>query len=336
MLNWIFKPQIFFCSFTKQLLSVRLPLAVIVMTTIRKWVRFVFGFSGTETNGFLILFPLLFVILFSQPVYRIFRKASANSLTDADKQFLDSLTQAFVKPSSEKETFVDTGIEMERRLVMFNPNIATESTLMGVGFDQKISKRIISYRSKGGKFVVKRDLLKVFGVDTLLYKRLYAYIDLPEVRPSPFDNVSKPKSESASGNRVEKFDLNLADTVQLKTVFGIGSRRARRIIMFREKLGGFISEEQLREVYGLDSAAVEQLLKSSFIAPGFQPFRLNVNKASERELSTHPYISPVIAKAIVAYRFQHGDFGDPEEIRKLQNLKKEEADKIIPYLDVNP
>jgi competence protein ComEA len=81
---------------------------------------------------------------------------------------------------------------------------------------------------------------------------------------------------------------------------------------------------------------VEQLLKRCFISDGFLPFRLNINTATDRQLSAHPYISPMIAKAIVAYRFQHGNFATVGEIRELQNLKKEEADKIIPYLDVNP
>jgi competence protein ComEA len=305
------------------------------MTTIRKWVRFLFGFSGTETNGFLILFPLLFIILFSQPVYRIIKTSSTVAISETDKLLLDSITRAFEK--DEKETMIPgtTQTPSERHLVVFNPNTASDVTLMQLGFDEKISKRIVNYRSKGGKFMIRQDLLKVFGMDTLLYRELYAYIDLPEKRFSDSKNASRPKPDFTSIKRDEKFDLNLADTTELKTVYGVGSKRARRIVAFREKLGGFIRSGQLSEVYGLDSAAVEQLLKRSFIAEGFRPFRLNINNASEQELSAHPYISPVIAKAIVAYRFQHGNFASPEEIRKLQNLKKEEADKIIPYIDVN-
>jgi competence protein ComEA len=305
------------------------------MTTIRKWVRFLFGFSGTETNGFLILFPLLLIILFSQPIYRSIKTSSAVAIREADKVLLDSIIQAFEKDENATEIQDVIQTKSERHLVAFNPNTASDVTLMQLGFDEKISKRIVNYRSKGGKFVIKQDLLKVFGMDTLFYRELYAYIDLPETRFSNSKNASQPKPDFTAIKRDEKFDLNLADTTELKTVYGVGSKRARRIITFREKLGGFIRSGQLREVYGLDSAAVEQLLKRSFIADGFRPFRLNINKASEQELSAHPYISPVIAKAIVAYRFQHGNFASTEEIRKLQNLKKEEADKIIPYLDVN-
>lgn len=305
------------------------------MTTIRKWVRFVFGFSGTETNGFLILLPLLLIILFSQPVYRAIKASSGVSVNETDRILLDSITGAFEKTTTKTNEIVQSRNNIKRRLASFNPNTASENTLMELGFDEKIARRIISYRTKGGKFTVRRDLLKVFGMDSVLYNELYSYIELPETR------LSKPATFSESLNsqppgRDEKFDLNLADTTELKSVYGIGSKRARRIILFREKLGGFIYAGQLREVYGLDSAAVEQLLKRTFVAENFDPVKININKATDRELSTHPYISPVIAKAIVAYRFQHGNFAGVAEIRNLQNLKKEEADKIIPYLDVNP
>lgn len=306
------------------------------MTSIRKWIRFIFGFSGTETNGFLILFPLLFIVLFSQPVYRAIKASAPVATSETDKMLLDSISQAFEKNEVGKKQIVEANTVITRQLVMFNPNTASDITLMQVGFDAKISKRIINYRSKGGKFTIKRDLLKVFGVDTLLYKEIHAYIDLPDTRVSKSEMVVSTSKSQTPATIGKKFDLNLADTSELKSVYGIGSKRARRIVLFREKLGGFISSSQLREVYGLDSAAVEQLLKRTFVTPEFQPFRLKLNKSTERELSVHPYISPVIAKAIVAYRFQHGDFATAEEIRKLQNLKKEEADKIIPYLDVNP
>lgn len=307
------------------------------MLTIRKWIRFLFGFSGTETNGFLILSPLLLIILLSQPVYRAIKASSDLVIGETDRLLLDSIMQAFENSKNRVENkVVALPAGVERHLTLFNPNTASEKLLQQVGFDATIAKRIISYRSKGGKFITKPDLLKVFGMDTLLYKELYTYIDLPETRlsPNPIATPSNPGYNTT--RREEKFDLNNVDTTELKTVFGIGSKRAKRIVAYRNSLGGFLRAAQLNEVYGLDSAAVEQLLKRSFITDGFQPFRLDLNKASERELSAHPYISPLIAKAIVAYRFQHGDFAAVEEIRNLRNLKKEEADKIIPYLDIKP
>ena len=306
------------------------------MTTIRKWVRFLFGFSGTETNGFLILLPLLFIILFSEPVYRALRRPTSASINEADKVLLDSIAQLFERKEDKSMLQVEKKSNATRHLVMFDPNKATDATLMRIGFDEKIAKRIVNYRTKGGKFFVKSDLLKVYGMDSLFYRDLYPFINLPDVLVKKDLQQRQQNSTTTATKREENFDLNTADTVELKSVYGVGSKLARRIISYREKLGGFIRAGQVAEVYGLDSTTVKQLLRRSSVREDFLPSKINLNKATDRELSTHPYISPMIAKAIVAYRFQHGDFASVEDIRKLQNLKKEQADKIIPYLDVNP
>ena len=60
-------------------------------------------------------------------------------------------------------------------------------------------------------------------------------------------------------------ELNSADTTALKKVPGIGSVFAKRIIKYRELLGGFYSVEQLGEVYGIDEERYKSM-KSWFSA----------------------------------------------------------------------
>lgn len=47
-------------------------------------------------------------------------------------------------------------------------------------------------------------------------------------------------------------ELNTADTTSLKTVRGIGSVFANRIVKYRKLIGGFHSKEELLKVYGID------------------------------------------------------------------------------------
>ena len=299
------------------------------MNQIRKWVRFLFGFSRTETNGFIVLLPLLMLLLFVEPVFRWATTGRTEDVS-SDRRVLDSM---IVMWSSDPDSLSDRPESQQKKLLRhsFDPNTASAKEFEELGFSEKVAGRISNYRAKGGKFKIKSDLLRVYGIDSALYRSLFNYILLPEKRVQEFSTTAKTVEE-----KIEKFDLNEADSSELKKIYGIGDRLALRIILYRQKLGGFISTRQLSEVYGLDTTVIKRISERSYIIDSFIPKKLNINVASDRELSAHPYISMVIAKAIVTYRFQHGNFAGVEDIRILHSLKKEEADKIIPYISVNP
>jgi DNA uptake protein ComE-like DNA-binding protein len=133
----------------------------------------------------------------------------------------------------------------------------------------------------------------------------------------------------------EKFDLNTADTATLKTVYGIGPVIARRIALYRENLGGFIMFEQLHEVWGLDSTVVRRLSEKSVIAPGFTPAKLSINHCGEQDLARHPYIRTKLARAIVRYRLQHGNFGSPDDLQNIAVVDEKALRRIKPYITID-
>ena len=306
------------------------------MNSIKKWIRDVFGFSGNEINGFLILIPVMLLLIFSEPIYSTL-VANRAERHEEDTKRLDSLIALWkIHLADSPET---TSRAHRVSLFSFDPNTASVEQLRSLGFSQTSANRIVAYRRKGGTFRIKSDLMKIYGLDSTLYKQLYTYILLPSERillPSDRDKprqVSKLESlERKSVNRA--FDINTADTIFLKTVYGIGSKLAARIVKFRDGLGGFIKPEQLNEVYGLDSMVVNRLLKISFINEGFIPMKININTADEKQLSAHPYIRYKIARALVTYRFQHGDFMDVRDIKKLTLIKPEEVERFLPYVKV--
>jgi competence protein ComEA len=55
-------------------------------------------------------------------------------------------------------------------------------------------------------------------------------------------------------------DINAADTTALIALPGIGSKLAARIVAFRNKLGGFHSVAQIKEVYGLRDSVFTRLM----------------------------------------------------------------------------
>ena len=271
----------------------------------------------------------MMLLIFSEPVYHWISVRSPRDFS-ADRKKLDSLAALWGQETRD----IQDSDSPRMVLFHFDPNSATSAELQTLGFSKGLSTRIASYRSKGGRFRVKSDLLKIYGMDSSFYQQLYGYIQLPEKLVYQDTKRFEPRLPVQYRRVVEKFDLNKADTSQLIKIYGIGEKLAVRIVRYREKLGGFIRPEQVREVYGLDSLVVQQVLSASFIDSNFKPILLNINTASEKDLSSHPYISKTMAKAIVAYRFQHRKFHDPQEIREIHIIRNEEANRIIPYLEI--
>jgi len=292
------------------------------MNRVRAWIRSFFGFSRSETNGFLILLPLMAMLVFSAPVYRWWL-GSRPVQVPANTKLLDSLvaTWKWDRPADSVSN---------QSLFAFDPNTASFDELKKLGFSERLSHRILNYRTKGGKFKVKHDLRKLYGMDSLLMASLYPFIDLPE-KINPAITTRFPVVKAIPSTR---FDLNLADTSQLVRLYGIGPKLSLRILAYRDRLGGFISQDQLTEVYGLDSVVINQLKRRTFIREDFKPRQINVNGADENELRSLPYIKIRLAKSIAAYRFQHGDFASVEELKQIALVDESLFQKIKPYLTV--
>jgi competence ComEA-like helix-hairpin-helix protein len=250
----------------------------------------------------------------------------------SDVEKLDSLIRAWNLSQPEKKVEITTA---QFKLVAFNPNDATKENFIALGFSQDLAKRIVNYREKGGKFRIKSDLLKIYGMDSAFYQGIYHFISLPD-REGKKENTGKKyeiRKALTIAKPTEKFDLNNADTSQLKKIYGIGEKLSLRILKYRDVLGGFVDMDQLKEVYGLDSLVIKKLIENSTIEREFQPKKININTASEKQLSAHPYLSKV-AKAIISYRFQHGDFKAVDDIRNVSSLNEKSIQRIIPYLKV--
>lgn len=300
------------------------------MNRLKAWVRAFFGLSRRETQGFLILLPLMLLSVFIMPAYHQWQTRQKQDFSKEQKE-LDSLLARWVW--EEKQDSIKQ--EAEHVLFTFNPNTATKEDFLNLGFSSYLANRIDNYRSKKGRFYIKSDLLKIYGMDSGLYKQVFAFIDLPEERAFKKNELADPKETAAILSK-EKFDVNLADTTQLIRVYGIGSKLSQRIIKYRNQLGGFVSMDQLREVYGLDTAVVNELNRKAFVASDYQPKKIDLNAATEKELSTHPYIKYSLAKAIAAYRFQHGNFNSVEDLKKIALVDETFYNRIKSYLTLNP
>lgn len=115
----------------------------------------------------------------------------------------------------------------------------------------------------------------------------------------------------------EVLDLNVADTTLLKQLPGIGSSFAKRIVTYRDKLGGYCETEQLLEVYGMDGTRFEGFKNQLKIDSSFTPNKLRINQDAFKVLLKHPYLEFDDVKKIVNHREQKGMIASWEQLRKV-------------------
>ena len=258
------------------------------------------------------------------------------SLDDTSLHNLDSLLA--LRQAAIEEQRQNTASNMDQQTVEltpfpFNPNTMTEEEGRSIGLTDRQIRNIINYRDNGGKFYAKSDLAKLYTISEEDYAQLEPFIVLPEVAQR---NVKK-KSEKTEFQKEEAkpapkaiphVDLNTVDSTTLVELPRIGPYMAMRILEFRDKLGGYVDKEQLRDVKGMDSTRFDVI--APYINLGdAEPEKLDVNRADFKTLVHHPYLSYEQVKRIVNQREKRGMI---KNWAQLQALLKDD-DELHPLLE---
>ena len=126
----------------------------------------------------------------------------------------------------------------------------------------------------------------------------------------------------------QAIDLNVADTTALVLLPGIGSYYAKRIVEYRDLLGGYVGVEQLKEINGIQDSVLRW-----FVITDTVPIRkVNINKLSLSKLRNHPYISFYQAKAITDYRRSEGDIKSPAQLSFMEEFTEQDLIRLEPYI----
>jgi competence protein ComEA len=289
--------------------------------------RDLFTFSSDERKGIIALVLVLIVIcsiniilLFHHPEpvqtkYPDWMK-DTGSFEEYDYSILpdnDSISEPF-----------KADLAGSRQKATIDPNTASLETLILAGFTLRISRTIIRYREKGGRFKTSDDLKKIYGLTPEIFETVAPYLLITEdVQPK-----SKPPATLPA-----RININTADSVLLEKLPGIGPVLARRIIRYRKMLGGYCSTEQIREVYGITDS-LYLIIRERIEADTSSIIKINLNTSEEKELARHPYIGKFVAAGIANYRTHAGKILNINELIVNGLVSKDRFDKLKYYVSL--
>jgi competence ComEA-like helix-hairpin-helix protein len=268
-----------------------------------------FSITKKEWNGLVVLVMLVVLVLLTPYAYRLFHKDKIinfnNFNADATQLPAEDTSNTAIKAGGTKN--------LHPTLFAFNPNHLPSEQWLKLGLSQKQIDVLKHYEDKGGRFYKKSDVQKIYSITPDDYKRLEPYIQLPADGPASI------------------IDINHADSASLVTLKGIGPAYAMRIIRYRDKLGGFYSKEQLKEVFGIDEEHY-LLIKDDVKLNPAAIHKVNINKATFDDLRRYPYLSYKQVNAIIQYRSEHGDYDNLDDMKDVAILDEATLNKVKPYL----
>ncbi len=221
-------------------------------------------------------------------------------------------------------------------LFIFDPNTLDITGWKRLGIKDKTIKTIQNFLSKKGRFYKPEDIGKIWGLHPDEIERLIPYVKIANTSSPdyPDKKLYETKTYEKEKYTPSIIEINSADSSSLIALPGIGSKLSARILIFRDKLGGFHNVEQIGETYGLPDSTFQKLKPRFSISKS--PLRqININTATLDEMKAHPYLRYAIANAIIQYRTQHGNYLLVDDLKKIMLITDDIFNKVAPYLKVN-
>jgi DNA uptake protein ComE-like DNA-binding protein len=293
-----------------------------------------FNFNKGERIGILVVISIIIAVIAYPYMVKVTFKDNKDDFirfaSDID-QFEKSLKNATDSVNEARRLDFQ---QMDRSVVenkitpfIFNPNLLPSEQWSRLGLKDWQIKIIKNYEAKGGKFYKKEDFKKMFCISPSEYEILEPYISIPEQK----NEYAERNTEVKVAKPRIMVELNTADSLALLTLYGIGPSFAKRIIKYRNLLGGFYSKDQLLEIYGFDQERLDKIYAYCDVDPvGIK--NININTIKTDDLKKHPYLDYYTAKAIVDQRIILRKYTSLQQIKELPLIHEDLFNKIKNYL----
>lgn len=279
-----------------------------------------FYYSKSERRAVYVLCVLIALLLIG--IWMV-PKASIPLVTELPK--VDSLAlRTFKKPSVAEDTPVS--------LFVFDPNKADSIELSRLGLPVHVVRNILKYRQKGGSFKTPESFSRIYGLEQDLFEQLKTYIRI--VKPKVAESKKVDTVVLVKESKVKAFkypegtlvDVNVADTTELKKIPGIGSGIAKAIVVYRNRLGGFYSLEQLAEIEYITPSLMKWFkLEEPLVRP------LKINEVGLETLRAHPYLNFYQARIIVEHRRKKGSIKSLSQLSLYEEFTEKDLERLSAY-----
>lgn len=282
-----------------------------------------FKYSASQRSG---IFLLLSLIIVFQLVYFFVDFTPIKNEDSKEKQEWLSLQSELDKASEEKETAIP-------KIYPFNPNFITDFKGYKLGMSVQEIDRLHAFR-KTNKYVNSaQEFQVVTKVSDSLLRVIAPYFKFPDWVNNKKEFKIYPNQNFENKQKLAVLDINKATQDDLKKIYGIGDALSERIIKEKEKLGGYMSMEQMSDVWGLSPEVISQLNKNFKIKTVPDVKKININNATIKELMQFPYFKYALAKSIVTYRSMNNGIKNKEDLLKIKDFPVEKANIIVLYLE---
>lgn len=286
-----------------------------------------FRLTRKERNGILILVVLNILgwslFIFFNDIFKSNSKNDLNEFEQSLKSFYEVKDSSTLTQRSVKEN-----IQWQKDTCMVNINYPKYEHLLCIGIPDKLARTWMNYILKGGKFRSKEDVKKLWGMNDSIFSTIEAYLTYSEENKTNLaEQATKPVQK-----KIEMIELNSADTNQLKALPGIGSSFASRIVKYRQRLGGYVAKEQLKEIYGLNEELFDKISPYVYVDI-FEVKKININTGDYSTLIQHPYLNKDMVKQILQLRKKQGSIQSKDDLINSGIMLKEEWDRVKWYIE---
>lgn len=281
-----------------------------------------FIFSKSHRVGIVLL---LLLIVIAQLCY--FFVSNQKATINEDTQWLlaqneiDSIKQQM---ATKKDT-----------IYPFNPNFISDYKGYKLGMSTQEIDRLHQYRAQNKYVNSAAEFQKVTLVSNAVLQKISPYFKFPEWVSAKQEKSNKTFQVFAPREKKEVIvkDINLATKEDLIAVYGIGEKLADKILIEKEKFGGFVSMEQFQFIWGISPEAIQDLQKRFVVKNTNSITKIAINDLSIKELSKFPYFNYSLAKEIVIYRTMNNGIKEIADLTKIKGMPNEKIKIIALYLE---